>query len=127
MAHETDFLVLYKLLGLTADCELEQFRQAYRRRVAALHPDRRGSGPNAAVAAERLKQLTVLYSAAMAFQKEHGRLPGALHARSNQADTSSRRPHAPSADVPRRRSWRWLALSIIIALIWLLWPVDPAP
>lgn len=89
MASDTNFLDLYKSLGLTPDCELAELKQAYRRRVGVLHPDRRANSHSDIIAAEQLQQLTTLYSAAIAFQRQHGRLPGAQHARSAQPDISS--------------------------------------
>ena len=40
MAVGTDFLLLYKELRIKPGCGLGEFRQAYRRRVGELHPDR---------------------------------------------------------------------------------------
>ncbi|MGA7437587.1 MAG: J domain-containing protein [Luteibacter sp.] len=78
MADETDFLDLYGKLRLQPDCSLADFKQAYRRNVSQWHPDRRTRGPRAdALAARRLQRLMAQYSAAMAFHKRHGRLPGA--------------------------------------------------
>ena len=42
MAADTDFNALYAELGVDADCDIAQFRLAYRRRVGSLHPDRIG-------------------------------------------------------------------------------------
>lgn len=81
VTQETDFLDLYRQLGLSPGCDLSELKQAYRRRVAALHPDRQ---PNLAVdakAAARLQRLTAQYGAAMEFHRRHGRLPGAPTAR----------------------------------------------
>lgn len=73
MAEDTDFAALYGELGITADLTPEQFRQAYRRRVAQLHPDQRGTDADVA----RLQELNRLYGAALEFLRTHGRLPGA--------------------------------------------------
>src|SRR6185312_12423263 len=83
LARETDFLDLYKILGLQPGCGLDEFKHAYRRRVSVLHPDRRDNDTHHVVAAERLQRLTALYGMAMEFHREHGRLPGAPLARSN--------------------------------------------
>jgi hypothetical protein len=134
VAAEIDFLMLYKILGLNADCELDEFKLAYRRRVAVLHPDRRPDGANAEVATERLRQLTTLYGSAMAFQRQHGRLPGAaapprLAAGGGRAGTD--RPPSRGNDPVQRParepkgagfSPRWLIVLVFAALVWLLWP-----
>ncbi len=73
MADDTDFAALYGELGITADLTPEQFRQAYRRRVAQLHPDQRGDEADLV----RLQELNRLYGAALEFLRTHGRLPGA--------------------------------------------------
>jgi len=77
MTRETDFLDLYRRLGLNPGCDLEALKQAYRRHVAALHPDRRQGLPADGRAEARLQLLTSQYGAAMEFHRRHGRLPGA--------------------------------------------------
>jgi hypothetical protein len=77
VADETDFLDLYGKLRLEPSCTLAEFKQAYRRHVAAWHPDRRRGSRADALAAARLQRLTAQYSAAMEFHRRHGRLPGA--------------------------------------------------
>jgi len=76
VTHETDFLDLYRQLGLSPGCELSEFKQAYRRRVAVLHPDRHAGRSGDARASIRLQRLTAQYGAAMDFHRRHGRLPG---------------------------------------------------
>ena len=39
---EVDFHSLYSELRVQPDCSLDDFKRAYRRRVAELHPDRHG-------------------------------------------------------------------------------------
>ena len=73
MAEDTDFSALYRTLGITPTCTSGQFRQAYRRAVARLHPDQRGGGGDVS----ELQELNRLYRAATAFERAHGRLPGA--------------------------------------------------
>ncbi|MBW4049142.1 MAG: J domain-containing protein [Proteobacteria bacterium] len=129
MARETDFLDLYKILGVQPDCELSEFKQAYRRRVLVLHPDRRGSGHSDLIANERLQRLTALYGAAMRFERQHGRLPGAPAAR--QVDRSAAR--AGFADsLPKNRAKqpvqrsRWLlAATLGAGAGWLWWNNNP--
>src|SRR3954467_14266745 len=77
VADETDFIDLYGKLRLQPDCTLAEFKQAYRRHVAAWHPDRRSTGRADVIAAARLQRLTAQYGAAMEFHRRHGRLPGA--------------------------------------------------
>lgn len=127
MAHDTDFLDLYNILGLTPDCDLAEFKRAYRRRVAVLHPDRGGGNPDSPVAVNRLQQLTAMYGMAMEFQREHGRLPGAPRARVN-----ARAPAPPAARQPvvrprSRRPLRWLFVPAVVIVVWLLWPGDHQP
>jgi hypothetical protein len=77
VAHETDFLDLYRRLGLNPGCDLAELKQAYRRHVAALHPDRQQGRSLEARTAARLQRLTAQYGAAMDFHRRYGRLPGA--------------------------------------------------
>jgi hypothetical protein len=88
MSGSTDFLALYQQLGLGPGCRADELKGAYRRRVAELHPDRRGGDP---AAAERLQELTAAYNAAMRFHRRHGRLPGAAPARLRAAAAVPRR------------------------------------
>lgn len=128
MARETDFLTLYKQLGLSPDCNLAEFKQAYRRRVAALHPDRETQRPPAPHAAEQLQRLTALYGAAMDFQRRHHRLPGAVASATVRAPRPSldrRRPTAPPTTT--RSGWWALVALLLIVTGWWLWPTPSAP
>ncbi len=129
MARETDFLDLYKDLGLNPGCGLAEFKQAYRRRVALLHPDRQASNQPDTPAADRLQHLTALYGAAIIFERRHGRLPGAVDVRSPQARAG--RPATPRAvtALPSRRRMRWplLVLAVAAGSAWLLWDSTPPP
>ncbi len=125
LAETHDFSLLYRHLGLEPGCSLHDLRMAYRRRVARLHPDReQGDG-------QALKQLNILYGAALDFQRRMGRLPG-TPTHSPATDTShvvvrSRahpaKPHTstePEKEVPTRL--RTLALLMFILLLAaLLW------
>ncbi|OOG53849.1 hypothetical protein B0E47_11630 [Rhodanobacter sp. B05] len=125
VARETDFLDLYKILGLQPGCGLDEFKYAYRRRVSVLHPDRRDDDSHHAVAAERLQRLTAMYGMAMEFHREHGRLPGAPLARPNtqMPATAANQPvRRARSRQPPRRSMRWLLLPAAAAVIWLSWP-----
>ncbi len=132
MANETDFLDLYRTLGLRPGCSLLDLKQAYRRHVGRLHPDRMVGAPNDPAVDARLQRITALYGAAMDFQRQHGRLPGAtLRVRFSVPEAS-----AQSARVPlpsRRRTSRRsgivaLAVALVVAvLIWngVAWSPPP--
>lgn len=126
VARDTDFLDLYRILGLQPGCGLDEFKRAYRRRVSVLHPDRRHNDPGNTIASERLQQLTAMYGMAMEFQREHGRLPGAPQVRtSTQASPTSSSPAARQTTVrsTQRRSVRWwLFVPAAAIVVWLLWP-----
>jgi hypothetical protein len=129
VARETDFLDLYRLLDLEPGCGLDEFKYAYRRRVAVLHPDRRDEDSRS-VAAQRLQQLTAMYGMAMEFHRTHGRLPGAAGVRPAPV-TPAGDPASPAASRARaapRRSRRWLLLPAVAILVWLVWPGEqPSP
>lgn len=126
MARETDFLDLYRLLGLEPGCGLDEFKHAYRRRVAVLHPDRRREDPHG-VAAQRLQQLTSMYGMAMEFHRTHGRLPGAASVRPPPppAGETGPAPGMQQRNAKRRRSRRWLLLPAAAIAAWWLWPGEP--
>ena len=73
MSEDTDFVSMYEELGLDAECGMDAFKQAYRRRVAALHPDMQGDDSDL----PRLQRLNRMYEATLDFHRLHGRLPGA--------------------------------------------------
>lgn len=134
LARETDFLDLYRILGIRPDCELVEFKQAYRRRVLVLHPDRRGNEHSDLIASERLQRLTALYGAAIRFEREHGRLPGAITARPVHRATVEAGVAEPSAPKQARtnvKRSRWLLISLAAAGVgWLWWssgPPAPSP
>lgn len=74
MSDDTDFAALYRELGIDATGSLQALRNAYRRRVAKLHPDQGGDAEDTG----RLQQLNRLYDAACDFHRRYGRLPGAM-------------------------------------------------
>jgi hypothetical protein len=149
VADETDFLDLYGKLRLEPNCSLAEFKQAYRRHVAAWHPDRRRGSRADTLAAARLQRLTAQYSAAMEFHRRHGRLPGApalprtavIVADSTEAavyvendlPTAAVAASGPHGGDERfeetplrawRTRWLWLAALVIVAVIaWSLIPV----
>lgn len=71
-----DFALLYSQLRLRPDCTFEEFRRAYRRRIAALHPDK-AHAADTRENLELLPDLIRLYATATRFYRRHGRLPGA--------------------------------------------------
>ena len=73
MSDDTDFVALYNELGLDAECSMQLFKHAYRRRVMQLHPDHQRHPADVA----RLQRLNRMYAAALEFHRAHGRLPGA--------------------------------------------------
>jgi len=135
MGNEIDFLDLYRQLRVSPDCDLLEFKQAYRRCVATLHPDRRPPGYRGYTnsrAAQRLQQLNVHYEAAMAFQRLHGRLPGAMPTPgvTPQRVSPSPRPPSPvkfsppaqkSPGAPRRPNVKWLIPIALVAIGFLFW------
>lgn len=132
LANQTDFLVLYEKLGLDPGCELSEFKRAYRRHVAMLHPDRpaEARAGGGATGAGPLQEVTAQYGAAMEFHRRHGRLPGAATAppRFNARDAAV--PHvSPPAPVspgaPTRSRSKRLILLAVIATGVLLWNIVP--
>jgi len=98
MPRDTDFLELYDALGVAPDCSPQAFRQAYRRRVAELHPDRADAG---ASDLERLQRLNAAYARALDFQRRHGRLPGApMPSAARAAPAAEAAATAPAARHP---------------------------
>lgn len=113
---------------MSPGCGLLEFKQAYRRHVALLHPDRRAGTLLDARAAELLQRLTAQYGAAMEFQRRHGRLPGAVAAPRRAASETTtpipRLPPAPSA-MARRSHAKMLVLLAVVATGTLLWSISP--
>jgi hypothetical protein len=133
VTRETDFIALYDDLGVAPGCALGEFRQAYRRRMALLHPDRQPGGVPDERSAEHLRRLTALYGAAMAFERQHGRLPGAAQLRTqlgNKPAGASCVPAASNSVMGPRRARRvplWLGVAVAAGLAWTLWPATTPP
>lgn len=134
MGNEIDFLDLYRQLRVSPDCDLKEFKQAYRRCVSRLHPDRKPPGYigyTSPRGAQRLQQLNVQYEAAMEFQRLHGRLPGALPtpaATPQRANPPPRPPPRESSAAPersssasRRPNVKWLIPIALVAIGFLFW------
>lgn len=144
---DSDFNQLYAQLELRPDCSLDEFKRAYRRRVAELHPDRHPGGDARASATDAmtLSELTSLYTTATRFHRTHGRLPGAaLSQRSVVGKGREAATAAPGArgeamtpmasqegtEGPRRTRFAALIVLLIILLIVILearTPDRPAP
>lgn len=120
MAGDTDFIALYQALGLDPDCSPEAFRQAYRKRVGLLHPDRPGES---ASSIGELQRLNALYTAAIEFQRRHGRLPGASQAQTMPSSPGPAPAPGPGVAVvsqPRANPGRLLALlGLTLVGLWL--------
>lgn len=142
MSDDTDFVALYDELGLDAECGMAHFKQAYRRRVALLHPDHQGTPSDVS----RLQRLNGMYEAALEFHRQHGRLPGAMrraavtlveapapasvpppargypdaHAVRAQADAETHEHEAPAVTGFIRRR-RYLLLLALLALLLYWW------
>lgn len=116
----TDFGRLYRVLGIDPGCTLEAFKQAYRRKVAALHPDR---VHDATQATDRLKELNLAYAAALDFHRLHGRLPGLPPRTTSPVHAAD--PYVPGPrDMPAFASRPWskrlLAALAVMSGAWIL-------
>lgn len=122
MANDTDFIALYQDLGIQSGCALEEFRTAYRRRVAQLHPDRQ---PLPEDRTDQLQQLNAMYAAAMQFYLQHGRLPGAAGSTVRRPVFHAQRGEPSLPDVPRvhRHYLRWSLALIACTAAVVFWNV----
>ncbi|MHA6203846.1 J domain-containing protein [Dyella soli] len=130
MASETDFLDMYRTLGLRPGCDPRDLRMAYRRYVARLHPDRSGGASTDPVAAAQLQRLIAQYDAAMAFEREHGRLPGSasrVRFAVPEANAQAVRPRAATGRVAiwRRTPVVLALLAITASMLW--WDMSNQP
>lgn len=138
-----DFSLVYSQLDLRPDCSLEEFRSAYMRRIAELHPDRSGREPATVEARATLQELVSTYVAVTRFHRRYGRMPGASprvsgnHSSTPASQAGMGGPHAhnpmmtamrpalqiaPVSDPvpPERHSTVTLRLVIIIVTLGLL-------
>jgi hypothetical protein len=127
MAGDTDFLALFQELGLSAGCRLDEFKLAFRRRVAQLHPDRKSNtgrdddGP-------RLQRLIAMHDAAMDFHRRHGRLPGVqTQARHTPAPASAPTRAAVAATSHRPSNSTFIAIAALVLLLLAWWLIEAGP
>lgn len=121
-SNRTDFIALYRELGIDPECSPEELKRAYRRRVSELHPDRVGDSGGGE---EALKALNLGYAAAVEFHRAHGRFPGSAPGRPAPASRTLRRDHpvAPwqedtgSDGTGGQRQPRWLLLALVLLLV----------
>jgi DnaJ domain len=124
VSRETDFLDLYRILGLNPGCELSEFKQAYRRKIAMMHPDRIANRRLNAQATTWVQRITTQYDAAMEFHRRYGRLPGAAAPTSRAPiDSTVRAVHPPRAlhglsKQVRARLMIALAVAAVCVLLW---------
>lgn len=96
-----DFSRLYAQLGLRDGCNLDEFKQACRRRIRDQHPDRLHVVHHRLPDESQipLVELLPLYAKALRFHRRHGRLPGAPVPATAPACSASS-PHASVATTP---------------------------
>lgn len=123
MTDTTDFIALYRDLGVVPECTAEEFKRAYRRRVSDLHPDRVGDTHGGE---EALKALNLGYAAAVEFRRVHGRFPGASPTRTTPRPTPpvtmqvplDASGHDEDAEPPISAArWIWLVLLVLLAVL----------
>lgn len=145
-----DFSLVYSQLDLRPDCSLEEFRSAYMRRIAELHPDRSGREPATVEAQATLRELVSTYVAVTRFHRRYGRMPGASPRVSGNHPSTATPPHgaatpgahnpmmtamrpalqiAPGDDpVPRERhssvTLRLVVIIVTLGLLLALWEVS---
>ncbi len=122
MTGQTDFFGLYRELGVQPDCSVDEFRLAYRRRVADLHPDRVGASGE-----DGLKTLNLHYAAALEFHRHYGRLPGAVPGPAPRRPVAGHAAPARWADdgqddaARSRRPSRWMVYGMLVLAALLVW------
>lgn len=115
-----DFTSLYREIGVGPNCSVDEFRLAYRRRVAGLHPDRAGASGE-----DDLKTLNLHYAAALDFHRHYGRLPGAAPPppprRSFRPAPTHVAEETHDAGPPARRPSRFVVYGMLVLAALLVW------
>lgn len=119
-------LRLYEELGVRPDQGVESLTARYRQRVRAIHPDLRAG---ADTDGNDLGWLTRSYREAVAFERRHGRLPGASARPAAVPAAAQRGASWPRAAVLRARNrrsrgaggrWRWILAGGALATVLLV-------
>jgi hypothetical protein len=110
MSDDVDFAALYRELGVDPDAGASALRNAYRRRVGEIHPDRATGGDP-----EGLQRLNGQFAAAIRFEREYGRLPGASALRPRPPAAAAATP--PNRGSPAVRSHRPVYLLAMLAVL----------
>jgi hypothetical protein len=114
-------LRLYEELGVHPEEGLARLTERYRQRLRALHPDRGGDEGGAG-----LGWLTRSYRDAVAFEREHGRLPGASTGEGVAGGTGGHDARPAAGGTLRRvrlrrggggSRWRWLLAGMALGAL----------
>ena len=121
---------IYSELDLRPNCSLEEFKHAYRRRIAMLHPDRPGGRPGSPENRATLSDLIWVYATVTRFHRRYGRMPGGNTPRTSSGklpiflgqDRGHSSPGSDDAQSRNRRRARATVtlVALFIALVALL-------
>ncbi len=133
LSDQSNIVRLYEELGVRPDQGVARLTERYRQRLRELHPD--GRDDITQVADEGIGWITRSYRDAVAFERQHGRLPGAGQAGGigTPAATTQRRPRHRTTGIgvpdvaPIRQLWRWLVFAAALALLIAFMAPELAP
>lgn len=121
---------IYSELDLRPNCSLEEFKHAYRRRIAQLHPDRPGRRPGSPENLATLSDLIWVYAMVTRFHRRYGRMPGGNTPRTSSGElpvfVGQGRARSSSSDDEsddrdsRRATATMTLVALFIALVVLL-------